>query len=399
MTTAASRLTKLVLAVAVAALLAADAVVVVDRRGSDKTEAASPDDRDSEEVPSRERRELEAALPDLIAFVEETRGLRFKEAPNVELLSSADFEALLRGDLEEEEEAGEIFDDEAGIGLLRALGLVEGDVDLEEVFEGQLPNILGFYDTETRVLYARGVSPSPYVKKTLVHELTHALEDQHFGILREGLDDEASPAFDALVEGSATVVEMRWYDSLSAEEQAAIDAEEEAGFEDIPADSDVEPDVFDLLTSFPYAVGPLFVEAVLAAGGNARLDAAFATPPPNTEQVLHPEKYLGGERERPVARPTADGPVIQEGRLGEVGVLLMLDTAMARGPALQAAAGWGNDGYVAWTSGAQTCVRANIVMDTTRDTTELVNALRVWARAHRGATVTGTSPVTLTRCA
>lgn len=399
MTTAASRLTKLVLAVAILGLLAGNAAIVVDRRDSGKEDAAGPER--TEEVPSRERRELEAALPGLIAFVEQSRGLRFKQPPEVELLSSADFEAMLRGDIEEAEEEGEILDDDAGIGLLRALGLVEGDVDLDAVLEDQLGSIVGFYDTETRILYARGVSPSPYVKKTLVHELTHALEDQHFGLLREGLDDEATPAFDALVEGSATIVEQRWYDSLSAEDQAAIDEEEGAAFEDVPADvsDQVEPDVFQLLMSFPYAIGPLFVAAVLEAGGNARLDAAFAAPPPNTEQVLHPEKFLAGERERAVAPPTADGPVIQEGRLGEVGILLMLDTAMARGLALQAAAGWGNDGYVAWTKGEQTCVRANIVMDTSRDTTELVNALRVWARTHGGAAVNGTSPVTVTRCA
>jgi hypothetical protein len=46
----------------------------------------------------------------------------------------------------------------------------------------------------------------------------------------------------------------------------------------------------------------------------------------------------------------------------------------------------------------QTCVRFNLVMDTTRDTTEVVNALRAWAAARRGATVTGTSPIVVRNC-
>lgn len=399
MATAGSRLTKLVLALAIVGLLVGDGAMIVARRGDsapDRTDAAA-----AEEVPSARRRALEAALPGLIAFVEQTRELRFKERPKVELLTSADFDGLLRGDLEEEEHSGEDFDDGASLGVLRALGLIDGDVALDAVLEDRLPDILGFYDTEAKVLYARGVSPTPYVKQVLVHELTHALDDQHFDLFRPDLDDEASPAFDALVEGSATYVEGRWYESRPAEEQEAIDEEEAGGSENIPADVEDQPelDVFQEFTAFPHVVGPMFVRAMVEQGGMARLNQAFTTAPTNTEQVIHPERFLAGEEERPVTRPRADGPVVQEGRLGELGLIQILDTAMSRSLALQAAAGWGNDGYVAWSNGAQTCVRATIVMDTTRDTTEVVNALRVWARTHGAATVQGTTAVTISRCA
>ena len=395
MTTAASRLLKMVLALAIAGVLLGDAAVVVARRDS-----RSDDDKQAaREVPEDDRRQLEAALPELQSFVEQTRGLRFKTPPEVELLSSEDFDAMLRGDFEEEDEEGdEVVDDDSGIGLLRALGLVEGEVDIDAVIEDQLASVVGFYDSETKVLYARGVSPSPYVKMVLVHELTHALDDQHFGLDRPDLDDEASPAFDALVEGSASVVEMRWYDSRPAGEQAEIDAEEESG-PVLGGDDDFEPSVFDRLMAFPYAVGPSFVEALVAAGGQERLNAAFTSPPPTTEQVLHPEKFLAGERTPPIARPTADGPVTDEGRLGQVGLLLMLDSAVEQETALRAAAGWGNDGYVAWTSGARTCVRFNLIMDSARDTTEAASALRAWAAAQPSATVRGTAPIVVTSCA
>ena len=400
MTTAGSRLPKLVLALAIVGLLAGDAVVVVARRDDPKPAAGTSTDRPTETVPSAERRALEAALPELIAFVEQTRGLRFKQKPEVKLLSSADFDAELRGDFEAEEEEG-TFDGEAAIGVLRALGLIDGDVDLETVFEDQLPHILGFYDTETKILYARGISPTPFLKQVLVHELTHALDDQHFDLFRPDLDDEASPAFDALTEGSATWVEGQWYDSRPAAEQEQIDAEEGGLFDDVPENVEDQPDlsVFEEFAAFPYAVGPFFVMALVEAGGTARLDEAFRSSPTNTEHILHPDRFLAGEGEPAVARARADGPVVQEGRLGELGLIQILDTAMTRGFALQAANGWGNDSYVAWTSGAQTCVRANIVMDSTRDTTELVNALRTWARTVGGATVTGTRPVSVTRCA
>jgi len=67
--------------------------------------------------------------------------------------------------------------------------------------------------------------------------------------------------------------------------------------------------------------------------------------------------------------------------------------------ALKAAEGWGGDHYVAWNSGAKTCVRFNVVMDTAQDSTELVSALRTWAASNPGATVRGTSPVVVTNCA
>jgi len=392
MTTAGSRLTKLLLAVAVAGLLLADAAVVVARRDAAPATAPTPA---AGTVPSADRRALEAALPELIAFVEEVRGLRFKEHPKVELLSPADFEAKLRADVEAEGDEG--FDGDAFVGVLRALGLLSGNLDFNTLVEAQLPDVLGFYDPETKVLYARGASPTPYVKQVLVHELAHALDDQHFTLSRPDLDDEAGPAFDALVEGTATWVEMQWYDSRSPEERAAIDAEEAGAGGSGEGGTDLG--ALEEFLAFPYIVGPRFVLALLAAGGTDRLNAAFANPPPNTEQVIHPERYLAGERERAVPPPRADGPVVQEGRLGELGLIQMFDTAMTRALALRAAAGWGNDGYVAWRSGAQTCVRATVVMDTARDTTELLDALRAWGQAHGGASIQGTGPVTFTRCA
>ncbi|HWC11670.1 MAG TPA: hypothetical protein VG455_10650, partial [Acidimicrobiales bacterium] len=60
---------------------------------------------------------------------------------------------------------------------------------------------------------------------------------------------------------------------------------------------------------------------------------------------------------------------------------------------------WGADRYVAWASGEQTCVRANVVMDTLGDRDELVEGLRQWAARNPGATIEGAEPVTLTRCA
>jgi hypothetical protein len=294
----AGRTVRTILGVLIVAVLAGDAAVVLSRQDDDAGRPSTAVTGDGDEAPATpEAKALEAALPELEAFVEQSRGLRFTSRPKVELLDDDEFEALLL-ETDEEAEAEAEVDEKAIVGLLRALGLIQGDIDLDEVGEQQVADVVGFYDDHTKRLYARGVGPTPYVKQVLVHELTHALEDQRFGLRRDELDDEASAAFTALVEGSATLVERRWFESRPAEEQEAIEAEEEAGGfggGDVPA-------VFVRLMSFPYAVGPDFVDAVLAAGGQPRLDAAFAAPPSAAGRALAP-----APRRRPTARSSIRG--------------------------------------------------------------------------------------------
>ena len=97
--------------------------------------------------------------------------------------------------------------------MFRALGLVEGDVDLfDKSNELQGKGIIGYYSYEDERLRVRGTELTPAVESTIVHELTHALQDQNFDLGKrfEELDkaddansSAASDGFDALVEGDA----------------------------------------------------------------------------------------------------------------------------------------------------------------------------------------------------
>ena len=70
----------------------------------------------------------------------------------------------------------------------------------------------GFYDPDTKKLSVRGDDLTDTdVKLTIVHELTHALQDQHFDLNRldrEVRDSGQSFAEDALIEGDATTVDV-----------------------------------------------------------------------------------------------------------------------------------------------------------------------------------------------
>src|SRR5436190_12217929 len=93
MTTAGTRLGTLLLTVAIGGVLITDAAVVGVRqrdRGSHSTvNVTAPKD-------GPKPTGLEAALPELVAFVEQSRGLKFKRPPKVELLTNEKFEARLR---------------------------------------------------------------------------------------------------------------------------------------------------------------------------------------------------------------------------------------------------------------------------------------------------------------
>jgi hypothetical protein len=343
---------------------------------------------------------LAPVVPQLEAFVEQARGLKFKEAVPVDLLSKNEFTAKLREGDDSGDGNGGAGDDQAAFaGFLRALGLVHGAVDLNAASDAiQEDGIVGFYDPKEKRLYVRGVEPTPFVRQVLVHELTHALDDQHFGLDRPALDesdDESSESFRALVEGSAVTVEQKYVESLAEAEQEQAAAEEDAAG---GSSSDDIPEVVGRLLSYPYVVGPRLVDALVKAGGEARLEQALVDPPVTSEQTLHPDKFLAGEGVLPVDRPAAEGKVVDRGVLGEVVLLLMLEEVLPTPVARKAAAGWGGDKYVAWMSGGRTCLKWAIAMDTPTDSAELASGLRTWEDKNPGASVQVGDNIVVTNC-
>ncbi|HEX2178589.1 MAG TPA: hypothetical protein VHL54_03575, partial [Actinomycetota bacterium] len=224
----------------------------------------------------------------------------------------------------------------------------------------------------------------------------HALQDQHFDLDRE-MDwyDESLLAFDSLVEGDATRIEQQYLRSLSPEEQQAAAAEQAGGAEP-PASPSLQ--VLAMLSGFPYEVGEQFVADVFAAGGQARLDEAFKSPPTTTEQLLHPERFLTLEEPVEVQSPEPEGEVYEEGVWGEAGLLTMLLNTIPEEQAWAAADGWAGDYYVAWKRGGQDCVRMSIATDGRADKEELLAALRSWAIQHPAVSIRDGRNINIRAC-
>jgi hypothetical protein len=104
-----------------------------------------------------------------------------------------------------------------------------------------------------------------------------------------------------------------------------------------------------------------------------------------------------------VTAPIADGPLVDSGVLGQLGLLLMLEKTTQSGKlsgsdARQASQGWGGDLYVAWDQGQLSCVRARFVADGPVSGAALVKAMQAYAAMRPAARVEGSGPVTVTSC-
>jgi hypothetical protein len=345
--------------------------------------------------------EIDAAVTDISAFVEQARGLEFREPVDIALADEGEFQSRLLEDFDED--ADELRKTEV---FLEGLGLVEPDIDLVEAMRSLLGGgVVGFYDPETTELVVRGAALTPYVRTTIAHELTHALDDQHFGLDRDqydDADDEIGFGFSALVEGNARRIEQAYRDSLSEEEQTQADDEELSYGAGIDL-GDVPLVLVDLITA-PYSLGEVLVDRIVDDGGEDALGAAFGDPPRTSEQVLDPERYLAQEPAAEVPHPEAEGEVVNDGQVGELMVFLVLAEALGNDDAREAADGWGGDWGVAWQDGERSCVTATFVGDDVAETDAMRQAFDRWV-AESGDTVEaavegdGGRPFTVRSCA
>lgn len=336
-------------------------------------------------------------IPEAERFVEAHRGLRFKTQPRVLLLDDAAFRRRTGG-------GGGL--DPTLIAELDALQLVPRSIDLAAAGRrAQAESVVGVYEPPSKTILVRGAAPTPFVREVLVHELTHALQDQWFGIDRPELDRpgsyEQALAFSSLVEGDAVRIEDEYVASLPASERKRAGLEEDAATGE---HGDI-PTALGAILHFPYTAGPNFVRALATVRGQAGVDAAFRTPPATSADILEPQRFLGGTvPDTRVAVPAAGGPVLDRGAIGEFGLRLLLGHAATTGAVSDAdtdaaAAAWHGDAYVAWSRGSLACVRVALAAAPGPDHALLQRLLAAYAARASGVTLAeATDTLTLTSC-
>jgi hypothetical protein len=320
----------------------------------------------------------------LAAFVEHTRGLKFEHPVNVIFMTDAAFKQRVTTGPESlsKKDRAKLQND---VGYLRALGLVSGHLDLlAAVNQTSSEGVNAFYDPADKVIRIRGTKLDVATRVTVVHEMTHALQDQHFSLvkLQKMNNDDESGSIQALVEGDATYVENAYVDKLSAADKAAYDAQSAA--QDAQANFKGVPPVLQIMFGAPYQFGPALVEVLRTKGGQASLDTAFRHPPTSEEQVFDPVKFINYDKPETVTKPSAPAgaKVFDGGTFDPIGWYTMLSERVDAHVALRAVDGWGGDQYIAYqTSDNRSCQRTRYQGETSTDTATMQRALAAWMQA------------------
>jgi hypothetical protein len=188
-------------------------------------------------------------------------------------------------------------------------GLFPPNIDLKRQTLELLRNeIIGFYNPDTkqmviiqpprnhRSLDVKGSGPGMGAM-VLAHELTHALQDQHFGIEkmlnRVKDNDDQTLALKCVAEGDATIAGFGYVaghlDSANVELLVSqIDA--------LAANSAVQGDEIPLAVTVPmmfqYSGGSRFVAEAWRRGGWPAVDQLYRNPPRSSQQILQPDLYF-----------------------------------------------------------------------------------------------------------
>ncbi len=316
--------------------------------------------------------------------VEQIRGLQFKHPVTMNFLPEAEFVALVSSNRRR------LRDPDAETmqeGLLRARGMAGPSVDQAESDEGVSATMLGYYDDDKKVMWVRGTTTTPIVRLTIVHELTHALQDQHFKLNKmwNGVTNDAgSFAVRALIEGDAEWVEDEYFESLSSADKDELRRSGRV-LSDSGAYDKIPPGVLASLGA-PYQLGSLMVGSVRAQGGSKALDKLFRRPPLSEEQIVFPlieHSIKGSPLRAPIAgADVVDGPSTY-GYLatGPLSTFLQLAGRLDSRTAWQAASGWSAESIVVTEVDDKICVISHVRGRYPADTQRLNDAYQGWLAA------------------
>ena len=317
--------------------------------------------------------------------------------------SRTDIERMIIKNLDEESTPAEMHATEVS---LKKFGLVPLDFQYRPFLISLLTEqVAGYYDPKVQQFYLADWIELEGQKPVMAHELTHALQDQHFNLRRfekwpKG-DADAELAVHALVEGDATLA-MTLY--MAKNPLVALAFIRSLGAEGMSSDQFKQaPRALRESLVFPYEQGSEWTTQLYRRGGWAMVSQAFTKLPQSSEQILHVDKYLSYEAPVKVTLPDLRSALgagwkrIDYDVNGEWIYYLILDQFLnAPAESKRAAAGWAGDRYEIYEGAAPSdvCVAQMTVWDTETDAKEFFDAYaKRTSRRYAGASLTETTSV------
>ncbi len=281
------------------------------------------------------------------------RELEFLEEVQLKKMSRDDLPALILGEIDRQYSPEELRN---LVKSYAVFGFMPEDFDLKEAYKALLSEqIAAFYNQHSGelVMFEGNHLDNIMNQVILAHELTHALQDQHFDLkslpIEDKSNDDRALGALSLIEGDATLL-MGMFLLENKENMKVLSLLEGMLGQSTEALASV-PGIIRESLLFPYLKGQEFVMSLYAQGGFQAISDAFDDPPNSSSEILHPERYLSIQRILPalpewqVMEENQEKRLIRENVLGEFGLRVWLQEYMSRENAENAADGWRGDGY------------------------------------------------------
>jgi len=326
-----------------------------DSTGRQEKSASVPPAAEAEKKISPDQaEELFRSVDEILKFVSKDTSFPIKDQVKRKLVDRDEVVAFIRKHMEEDDDAQRLRRSEL---VLKKFGLLTHNFDLQTFLVALLrEQVAGYYDPQAKTVNLLDWIEAEQQKPVMAHELTHALQDQSFGLekyMKAGAadlatsqadptvddieNDEASTAHQAVVEGQAMVVLIDY--ELAPVGQSVIDSPQivdalKAGMLVGTADS-VEfrnaPLYIKEALTFPYRYGLDFEAELLTKMGKDKAYAGvFRNPPRSTREIMEPAAYLAGEKLEPMRLPDFKKDFksyekFDVGAVGEFDVAILID--------------------------------------------------------------------------
>lgn len=306
------------------------------------------------EALARDSAAKQVARADVVAKeVAKLRGLRLKKKIDSGVMSKAQIRKRIIKLLHQEYTQAEL---DAESLAMKRFGLIDEGSDYVEMMLKLLQDqIAGFYDQHEKKLYIAGWTQIGG-DMLMAHEIDHALQDQHFDLLKFMTPDKKNAdsmlARQALVEGDGMALMLEF--QMASMKQAppwgnpvVLNMLKKGMTQGMGAMKNAPLVMREGLT-FPYLGGLEFIVHFRKHLPWTAIDDIYKKPPLSSEQILHPKKYESYEKPDVVtaALPAALRGYVQKISTvhGEKGLEIFLRShGVKQGRAVIAAAGWGGD--------------------------------------------------------
>jgi hypothetical protein len=276
---------------------------------AEKPQAAAPEHHLSQ----AEADGLFKSIDEILAFVSKDTGLPIKEPVKRRLVTREEVGRFLEERMKEDKDAEKLERSETSLKKFR---LLPKNFELRPFMVTLLKEqVAGYYDPKTKTVNLLDWVAVEEQKPVMAHELTHALQDQNFGMekwmeaggkpksIQEEIEqDERRGAREAVIEGQGMIVLLDYM--MRPQGMRVTDAPQlvqalrqgmNLQVPDSPVFSNAPLFLRDSMM-FPYSSGMDFVlQTELKNGTQAGFAGALKNPPTTTRNILEPQTYLSNE--------------------------------------------------------------------------------------------------------